>query len=180
VVELWWQILVLPCLNKLKVSRAFFLDFFRFNSSCGLPVIPPRNTMHVTVFTQCQSRLGRAWNSIFARVFKGTRWANPPTIWQNHLRRSPPPELRAYLPERNDPFEMVLCAVFRARHFVLDIMSTSESRQSFKTTSEILAYIRECYVEKQQEKDPYLSSVDWDCVLETGIYREERDAELNE
>jgi len=67
---------------------------------------------------------------------------------------------------------------------LLDIMSTSESPQSFKTTSEILAYIHECYVEKQQEKDPYLSSVqrrvDWDCVLETGIYREERDAELNE
>jgi len=75
---------------------------------------------------------------------------------------------------------MVLCAVFRARHFILDIMSTSESRQSFKTTSEILACIHECYVEKQQEKDPYLSSVDWDCVLEPGIYREERDAELNE
>jgi len=60
-------------------------------------------------------------------------------------------------------------------------MSTSESPQNFKTTSEILAYIHECYVEKQQKnlKDPYYS-IHWHCVLETGIYREERDAELNE
>ena len=80
--------------------------------------------MHVTVFTQCQSSLERAWNSIFARVFKGAQGGQTLVLQSgriicldHRLRSSEPPT--AYLPERNDPFEMVLCAVFRARHFIL-------------------------------------------------------------
>jgi hypothetical protein len=169
--------------NTPRPEQGICSVLIEYDASCGL--IPP---MHTTVFTQCQSSLERAWNSIFARVFKGAQGGQTLVLQSgriicldHRLRSSEPPT--AYLPERNDRFEMgSLRSISGAplHSSLLDIMSTSESRQSFKTTSEILAYIRECYVEKQQEKDPYLSSVDWDCVLETGIYREERDAELNE
>jgi len=108
------QVVVAVVANTPRPEQGICSVLIEYDASCGL--IPP---MHTTVFTQCQSSLERAWNSIFARVFKGAQGRQTlvlqsgriisdlrTIVVDHHLRSSEPPT--AYLQERNDRFEILM------------------------------------------------------------------------